>query len=215
MRILPVIAAIVAVSIAETSTIARSASAAPTSIEYFNVDNISEELRSLNATEIRSEQTASGILLLRYKIDGTEFFAAFLACSTTQPGCLGLLLGVGFRMEEGVKVSYELVNEYNARQPFSKAVRVDTGEVVALTRYAISDGGISPANLRSNISNFAQTVDVFRRFEVGRRQIASLVDTSRTTLRPLREVSLDTVSVQNIVQTQTPISHFHHLLRER
>jgi hypothetical protein len=159
-------------------------------IEYFNVDNVSAVLTNLQAVDIKAGKTTSGLNVVRYQLNKTNFFAVLVVCPG-QSGCLGLLLGAGVQ-GEGAEVSFEVINEYNEKQPFSKAVRIGSDHVIALSRYVISDGGISEANLRSNVLNFSIVPAHFARF-VSDRPSASLQPRAPL-LAPLPDTSMDALA---------------------
>ena len=83
---------------------------------------------------------------------GLKHVGVLTVCSAQ--GCLGLQLMTVWGQEAGKAVSRIAVNEYNANYTFGKGF-VGPGNALVYSRYAISDGGISVDNLKSNLANFA------------------------------------------------------------
>jgi len=138
------------------------AQAANEPIKYFTAENVQAALTGLGAASVTSEKDKTGSLVVRFSVREAPFLAVLTGCKG-QPGCLGLLLVIPVGLPDG-KFSHQAVNGFNEVLPFGKAVRGDDGAVVFLSRYLISDGGISEENLRANIGVFTAMPDSFAKY---------------------------------------------------
>lgn len=131
-------------------------------IDYFTEANVSALLIKMGAAGVTSSKEGD-TSIVRFEVNGATHAAVIVACPQGKPGCLGLLLVVPVQLTEGT-FSSEVVNGFNEKVPFGKAVRSADGKVVVIARYVISDNGILEANLAANVANFAALPATFARF---------------------------------------------------
>jgi len=121
-------------------------------IAHFTQANVTAMLKELGATDIAVQDGSEGSKGITYKQGQLTFIAIMQACKAGDPGCLGLSLIARFSGEGGPAYSLTTVNGFNTSRVFAQAHVFEKD--LYLMRYLISDGGISRANLRSNLVNF-------------------------------------------------------------
>jgi len=119
----------------------------------FTPQNVTSILAGLGVTNIRETvingsdgQTTKVVL---FNTGDVVHNAGLEVCNTGAPGCLGLHLVTIWNLDGAVNV--EAVNAFNGRSSFSKATAA--GDQALVTRYVISDGGVSRKNIEENIKN--------------------------------------------------------------
>jgi hypothetical protein len=140
-----------------------AAPAAAQTINAFTTQNVIQALTNIGvqgaqAGKINGPQGEGDVV--RFEANGLKHVAALEVCNTGASGCLGLNLITVWDGVPGVNVN--ILNEFNMSYSFGKAIGVDQN--MAVSRYVISDGGISLKNLQENISNHADLAVGFVEF---------------------------------------------------
>lgn len=152
---------------AAAMTIAAPASAQQL-VNAFTTGNVIEALTALGVTDAQAKrQTGPDGKLFEYvgfSTGGIRHIAALEVCQTGAPGCLGLNL-MTIWSDAGAVVDRNRVNDFNASYSFGKGIVA--GNALIFQRYTISDGGVSKANVQSNISNFVGLGQAFANYVGG------------------------------------------------
>lgn len=146
-------------------------------VNYFTAQNVVAILKEMGAGDAtaRKHNTQSGKPLesVIFTVENMKHVAVLSACNDPK-GCLGLEL-VTIWTDAGKTVNRVHMNNFNAAYPFGKAF-VGPENTIIFQRYAISDGGVSVQNVKSNIGNFVVGTRVFQEYmsKAGSGQQASL-----------------------------------------
>lgn len=166
-----------ALSLAGAGMVA-AANAADATITHFTPELISDIVKELGATDVTIQTGGSGTKYVQHKVEGYTFLFSLLACKPGEPGCLGLGLVKAFSPDEGTTFDLATVNSFNSKYAFAQAHVFEKN--IYLTRYTISDGGISRDNIRSNIQTFwAMPVRLAEHFA------SNLVSQAPSVMRPV------------------------------
>jgi hypothetical protein len=147
-----------------TSAVAASAAAQakPQYISHFTPAIVVKALTELGVKDASASKQAVGggqsVDVVRFSNGGLKHVALLAGCSAK--GCLGLQFLTMWGDEAAKSISRTALNSYNANYPFAKAF-TGPNNTLAITRYTISDGGVSVDNLKSNIANFANASQNF------------------------------------------------------
>ena len=137
----------------------------------FEPTRVQELLKKIGAQSVALEKSTAGGTttdIIVFQSGETKFLAMPTVCKAN--GCLGLSLGVAWKND--IKLTAEIVNEFNLANEFGRAFLTEDGEFVGYGRYAIADGGVSEANVVSNIVNFVANAEEFLTFANKARVVA-------------------------------------------
>lgn len=130
----------------------------------FTTDDVLTALRSLGvegAVHLDTDGEGKPVPYVTFEADGLKRLALLEAC-TTPKACLGLHL-VTVWNDVGAVVDPAAVNRANASFDFGKGFIGPRGSLI-YTRYTIADGGVTPANVRYNLTNYVSGTRVFTSF---------------------------------------------------
>jgi len=166
---------------ATAGIILAALAAAPASaqtINAFTTQNVIQALTNLGVTGAQAATVngQGGGQIVRFEANGLKHVAALEACNTGAAGCLGLNIITLWNDVPGVDVG--ILNEFNITYSFGKAVGMNSN--MAISRYAIADGGVSMKNIESNISNHAGLAVAFIEFYRSRSGAATVSLDART-----------------------------------
>ncbi len=137
-------------------------------IMAFTTANVIEALTALGVTNAQAQRSTgpSGapVDYVGFAAGNVRHVAILEVCNAGAPGCLGLNL-LTIWSDAGAVVDRNRVNEFNAAYSFGKGIVA--GNALIFQRYTISDGGVSRANVQSNISNFVGLSNTFAGFVGG------------------------------------------------
>lgn len=132
-------------------------------IKTFTPQNVTAAVMAAGATEI-SETTINdaqgATTAILFQANGLKHIAALEVCQVVAGGCLGLNLVTVWN--DVANPDLAVLNEFNVRYSFAKAM--SGPNTVALSRYAISDGGVTSAHVVENIKNHAGVAVGFLNF---------------------------------------------------
>jgi hypothetical protein len=137
----------------------------------FDSTRVQELLKKIGAQSVSLEKSTAGGTttdVIVFQSGETKFLAMPAVCKAN--GCLALSLGVAWKND--IKLTAEIVNEFNLASEFGRAFVTEDGEFVGYGRYAIADGGVSEANVVSNIVNFVGNAEEFLKFANKARVVA-------------------------------------------
>ncbi|NWG70482.1 MAG: hypothetical protein HXY23_02595 [Parvularculaceae bacterium] len=145
------------------AALAFAAPAGAQTVNAFTTQNVIQALTNLGiagatTSTVNGPQGPSEIV--RFEANGLKHVAALEVCNTGAAGCLGLNIITLWNDVPGVDLN--TVNEFNISFSFGKAV--GAGSNLAVSRYAISDGGVSTKNVQANLSNHAAMAVNFMEF---------------------------------------------------
>ncbi len=102
-----------------------------------------------------------GSVIIRAETNAQFKFVIYLAACETPPraACAGMELDAFFD-EASAGATLSSVNAFNQSHAFTKAFMLDSGQPI-LSRYEISDYGITKGNLVSNVVNFVRIGEAF------------------------------------------------------
>lgn len=145
-----------AFALAASTAAPVAAQAKSANITHFTPANVMKALTELGVKDASTrKQTMTGgqqVDVVSFTNGGLKHVGILAVCSAK--GCLGLQLMTVWGQEAGKTISRTAINNYNANYTFGKGF-VGPGNALVYSRYAISDGGVSIDNLKSNIANFA------------------------------------------------------------
>lgn len=125
-------------------------------ITHFTPANIVKALGEMGVKDAAARKQAidggQTVDVISFTNGGLKHIGILAICSAK--GCLGLQLMTVWGQESGKSISRIALNNYNANYTFGKGF-IGPGNALIYSRYAISDGGVSIDNLKSNIANFA------------------------------------------------------------
>jgi hypothetical protein len=153
------VAALAAAVAAAQSTFTTAAPSPP--ITHFTVENVSEAVRELGATNVSTARHES-VSFVNFDYNGLPFSYSIRICDAAPelgPGCVGLLMAIGIDLSDQPR-PLELVNSFNRSFPMVTAVIFDDKKL-ALGRFMFSVGGLSKDNLKANIALFAAAPAIF------------------------------------------------------
>jgi hypothetical protein len=152
------------------------ATAAGTSslVTSFTPDQVTQVVTALGGSDFETKTTDSGLKILHFKAYDLHYTLVFKVC---KPDCLGLLMLINFSTE-GVKVTTDMLNEFNTRFDYA-AASLEKDQAI-LTRYVIADGGITTDNISANISNFFYAPKVLIDFIKSKQTVAYMPPASQS-----------------------------------
>lgn len=160
----------IAAALAAAMTLAHGSAQAQTPmVAAFSTANVVEALTAVGVTDAQPisqpAQNGQTVEAVRFSTNGIRHVAILEVCNSSgAQGCLGLNL-LTIWGAAGAIVDRNRVNDFNAQYAFGKGIIA--GDALVFQRYAISDGGISKANVRSNITNFAALGQSFANYVGG------------------------------------------------
>jgi hypothetical protein len=121
-------------------------------LSEFSPDQVRQAFSQAGLTEISTGARGTNVTVMGKDRNGLTLVAVMMACAEGRR-CLGLEMQYVFSLPPGKTATLNSVNAFNRKYNFAKA-HVSSEGMVRLTRYLISDYGISYGNLVSNIRNF-------------------------------------------------------------
>lgn len=172
------------VKCAATAGLLLALAAAPASaqtVTAFTTQNVIQALTNIGATGAQAGTVngQGGGQIVRFEANGLKHVAALEVCNAGAAGCLGLNIITIWNDVPGVDLG--VLNDFNITYSFGKAVGVNSN--MAVSRYAIADGGVSMKNLEANLSNHAGLAITFLEFYRSRSS-ASTVSLEAKGARP-------------------------------
>lgn len=141
--------AIAALALVAAGLPAPAQSADTADISAFTVENVSSIITEVGGTKIEVNKDAD-VTFINFELGGQTYSYSIRTCDVSPkvPGCLGLLMAIGFSME--TPHSLETFNGFNQSFPLVTAVRVDS-KTLAFGRYVFSAGGLTRNNIAGNM----------------------------------------------------------------
>lgn len=137
-------------------------------IMAFTTANVIEALTTLGVTDGQAKRqtgpNGAPFDYVAFSTGSVRHIAALEVCNTGAAGCLGLNL-MTIWADAGAVVDRNKVNDFNGAYSFGKGIVA--GNALIFQRYTISDGGVSKANVQSNIANFVQLGQIFANYVGG------------------------------------------------
>ena len=152
MRHLHALAIAMALGLATTISGAISHPVAAAMLSDFSPAQVQQAFTQAGLTEITLGSRGPNATVMGRDGSGLTLVAELTACADGHR-CLGLEMEYIFSLPPGKTATLNSINAFNKRYSFAKA-HVSSSGVVRLTRYVISDYGISFGNLVSNLRNF-------------------------------------------------------------
>jgi Putative bacterial sensory transduction regulator len=118
----------------------------------FSPDQVRQAFSQAGLTDVSTGARGANVTIMGRDRAGLTLVAVVMACADGRR-CLGLEMQYVFSLPPGKTATLNSVNAFNRKYNFAKA-HVSSEGMVRLTRYLISDYGISYGNLVSNIRNF-------------------------------------------------------------
>ena len=143
------LSAIAALALAAASLPAPAQSADTANITAFTVENVSSIITEVGGTKIEVNKDAD-VTFINFELGGHTYSYSIRTCdiSPEVPGCLGLLMAIGYGMEP--PYSLETFNGFNQVFPLVTAVKIDS-KTLAFGRYVFSAGGLTRNNIAANM----------------------------------------------------------------
>jgi Putative bacterial sensory transduction regulator len=146
-------AAAVSLALSPASLAAEPALANPGAVtEVFTTANVTEILTALGAQEV-GVRDVNNRKIVDFKSGEARFHAGLNSCDDKIGGCYSMVMIVAF--EGASPYSLESFNSFNREYPFVSATKLE-GNVYAVTRMLIAQGGITKQNIAINLASFAQ-----------------------------------------------------------
>jgi hypothetical protein len=121
-------------------------------LSEFTPDQVRSAFSQAGLTDVTMGARGVNATVMGRDRAGLTLVAVMMACADGRR-CLGLEMQYVFSLPPGKTATLNSVNAFNRKYNFAKA-HVSSEGMVRLTRYLISDYGISYGNLVSNIRNF-------------------------------------------------------------
>jgi hypothetical protein len=121
-------------------------------LSEFNADQVRQAFSQAGLAEVTVGSRGTNATIMGRDRSGLTLVAVMMSCADGRR-CLGLEMQYVFSLPPGKTATLNSVNAFNRKYNFAKA-HVSSDGMVRLTRYLISDYGISYGNLVSNIRNF-------------------------------------------------------------
>jgi len=121
-----------------------------------------------SATVEKADRGGTSIDVVYFTGGNTRYVAVPIVCKAS--GCLGLSMYVLWKNE--LKATAEVANAFNNRSDFGVGFVTEDGSYIGYGRYAISDGGISEENVKSNLVNFTANAAEFVKFVRSKQLVA-------------------------------------------
>lgn len=121
-------------------------------LSEFSPEQVRQAFSQAGLTDVTMGMRGTNATVMGRDRSGLTLVAVVMACAEGRR-CLGLEMQYVFSLPPGKTATLNSVNAFNRKYNFAKA-HVSSEGMVRLTRYLISDYGISYGNLVSNIRNF-------------------------------------------------------------
>lgn len=121
-------------------------------LSEFTPDQVRSAFSQAGLTDVSIGSRGANVTVMGRDRGGLTLVAVLMSCADGRR-CLGLEMQYVFSLPAGKTATLNSVNGFNRKYNFAKA-HVSSEGMVRLTRYVISDYGISYGNLVSNIRNF-------------------------------------------------------------
>jgi hypothetical protein len=152
MRILQALAMSLALVSAGLVTVISAPSAHAQMLSEFTPDQVRQAFSQAGLTNVTTGARGTNVTVMGRDRSGLTLVAVLMSCADGRR-CLGLEMQYVFSLPPGKTPTLNSVNAFNRKYNFAKA-HVSSEGMMRLTRYLISDYGISYGNLVSNIRNF-------------------------------------------------------------
>ena len=141
--------AIAALALAAAILPAPAQAADAADIAAFTVENVSSIITEVGGTKIEINKDGD-VTFINFELGGQTYSYSIRTCDIAPevPGCLGLLMAIGFSMES--PYALETFNGFNQSFPLVTAVRIDS-KTLAFGRYVFSAGGLTRNNIAANM----------------------------------------------------------------
>jgi hypothetical protein len=121
-------------------------------LSEFTPDQVRQAFVQAGLADVSMGARGTNVTVMGRDRSGLTLVAVLMACAEGRR-CIGLEMQYVFSLPPGKTATLNSVNSFNRKFNFAKA-HVSSEGMVRLTRYLISDYGISYGNLVSNIRNF-------------------------------------------------------------
>jgi hypothetical protein len=121
-------------------------------LSEFSPDQVRQAFSQAGLSEVTVGSRGTNVTVMGRDRAGLTLVAVLMSCAEGRR-CLGLEMQYVFSLPPGKTATLNSVNAFNRKYNFAKA-HVSSDGMVRLTRYLISDYGISHGNLVSNVRNF-------------------------------------------------------------
>lgn len=152
MRILRALAVSVVIAAAGFAGGLGPRSASAQMLSEFTPDQVRSAFSQAGLTDVTTGARGTNVTIMGRDRSGLTLVAVLMMCAEGRR-CLGLEMQYVFSLPPGKTATLNSVNAFNRKYNFAKA-HVSSEGMVRLTRYLISDYGISHGNLVSNVRNF-------------------------------------------------------------
>lgn len=152
MRIIHALAISLALAVAGFAGGGVVPSAQAQMMSEFSPEQVRQAFSQAGLTDISTGARGANVTVMGRDRSGLTLVAVLMACAEGRR-CLGLEMQYVFSLPPGKTATLNSVNSFNRKYNFAKA-HVSSEGMVRLTRYLISDYGISFGNMVSNIRNF-------------------------------------------------------------
>lgn len=152
MRGLKTLVMAVAVLMAGSATVVFAPAAQAQMLSEFKAEDVGRAFSQAGLTDVSYGRRGSNVTVVGRDRSGLTLVAVLMACSDNVR-CLGLEMQYVFSLPPGKTATLNSVNDFNRKYNFAKA-HISRDGMVRLTRYMISDYGITIGNLISNVRNF-------------------------------------------------------------
>lgn len=150
-------AAFAAVAIA-ASAIAGPAMAAD--LTTFTPENVKAIVTEAGGTNV-TQEASDGVTFINFEMGGLPYSYSIRLCDPKGAGgCVGLLMAIGFEMEQGYTL--DTLNSFNRNVPLATVVQIDS-KTIAFGRFVVSLGGISAENIKANMALVSIAPELFAR----------------------------------------------------
>jgi hypothetical protein len=121
-------------------------------LSEFTPDQVRQAFSQAGLSDVSVGARGANVTVMGRDRAGLTLVAVLMACAEGRR-CIGLEMQYVFSLPPGKTATLNSVNAFNRKYNFAKA-HVSSEGMVRLTRYLISDYGISFGNLVSNVRNF-------------------------------------------------------------
>jgi hypothetical protein len=152
MRIFQALAVSLSLVVAGLASGALTRNAHAQMLSEFSPDQVRSAFSQAGLSTVTMGARGTNVTVMGRDKAGLTLVAVLMSCAEGRR-CLGLEMQYVFTLPPGKTATLNSVNAFNRKYNFAKA-HVSSEGMVRLTRYLISDYGISYGNLVSNIRNF-------------------------------------------------------------
>lgn len=152
MRILKMLGLALAVNCVALAVGVSALPARAQMLSEFKAEDVGRAFQQAGLSEISYGKRGTNDTVIGRDRSGLTLVAVLMACAE-RVRCLGLEMQYVFSLPPGKTATLNSLNDFNRKYNFAKA-HVSRDGMVRLTRYLISDYGISVGNLISNVRNF-------------------------------------------------------------